>query len=145
MKGLALSSAAQPLILAVLVFMGILATGPAEAIVRRHDVPDAEYIAFANTPQFRYLGTTSRSDQNHWCSTTLIAPQWAITAAHCIDSGHLSIGDVALFGGSVFDEGESGEIDAILAHPSWGGPSPVDIALIHLGDPSGARGAGPFL
>ncbi|MGB7158523.1 MAG: trypsin-like serine protease [Tepidisphaeraceae bacterium] len=50
----------------------------------RHDRVDADYRAYGNQPQFASVG--SYSTGSLFGSFTLIAPQWALTAAHVVDT-----------------------------------------------------------
>jgi hypothetical protein len=73
---------------AALAVAALLACSSAAAIVIRHDRPDAAYQA--DPSRFPALFALYRSAAGHRdCIATLIAPQWALTAAHCTEEAAL--------------------------------------------------------
>lgn len=75
-----------------------------------------------------------------FCGATLIAPTWAITAAHCVEKG--APRDFAVLTGHVkIEEALRTPVRAILIHPDWErGPENAprflnDIALLRLASP----------
>ncbi len=107
---------------------------PVYAIVVRDDVDAARYaVAAADYPSVFGLLRTQRG---FWdCPATLIAPHWAITAAHCAEAPRIANAMRAGSGYSVEIAGVANQIDRIVPHPS--APN-VDIALLHLRDESAA-------
>lgn len=114
----------------ILLLLGI---APVQAIVIRHDRADSRYVIDAEQyPQLFYLHT--RLDKRI-CMATLIAPDWAITAAHCLEETPIldTLGqnepwqlDVA---------GETYHIAELVVHPHYvAGPilTGVDLALLRL-------------
>ena len=68
--------------LALAIFAGLMLPTSVAAIVKRHDISDAAYLALES--EFPALFTLYKTEAGHGdCIATLVAPQWAITAAHC--------------------------------------------------------------
>ncbi len=102
--------------LAVVLFAGLVPD--AHAIMRRHDVADAEYVVEADEYP-ALVDLLAPGD----CMATLIAPQWLLTAAHC--AAHLPADHEILIGGT------SHEVDGVVCHPDYRGFE-HDIALVRL-------------
>jgi hypothetical protein len=108
--------AAVPLVPLVL----LVSVSTASAIVRRHDVPDSEYVVQASDyPAVVDLFINSPGD----CLATLIAPEWLVTAAHCAEDSTTS--DEIRVGGSVYGVAD------IDIHSGWNQDTD-DIALLRL-------------
>ena len=94
-------------------------------IIIRHDRDDARYLALgAKYPQTGYF------QERVGC--TLIAPNWAITAAHTIEGNPAFINYYVMFGGKRY------EIEKIILHPARVKntvDSSADIALLKLKTP----------
>lgn len=95
------------------------------SIVIRHDREDEKYLALgAKYPVSGYL--------QEQVGCTLIAPRWAITAAHTIESNPAFIDYYVMFGGKRY------EIEKIIIHPARVRDtvdSSADIALLKLKEP----------
>lgn len=107
---------------------------PAVAIVIRHDRSDAVYVVDAGQyPQLFHLHT--RESLRKVCMATLIAPRWAITAAHCLDETPIA---ATLAQGAVWQLEVAGgqyRIDTLAVHPQYRAGAAlagVDLALIRL-------------
>lgn len=95
----------------------------ASAIIRRHDVPDSQYIVPASDyPAVVDLFIARPGD----CIATLIAPEWLITAAHCVDT--LVVTNEIAVGGANY------QITEIHTHSGWNQDTD-DITLIRTNEP----------
>jgi secreted trypsin-like serine protease len=94
-------------------------------IVRRHDVPDSTYLSGAAA--FPAVGGISSTEGS--CSCTLIAPNWILVAAHCVDNNALAPSAYTITLGGVTRTGAQK-----VLHPGWTGglAAGTDIALVRL-------------
>ncbi len=116
---------------------------PADAIVIRHDTGYTRY--FASEADYPGVFPLSRQGRRKVCVATLVAPQWALTAAHCLTETPIQ---ETLAAGGVFAveiNRQSHVIDALYQHPGWPGagsarllPQQTDLALLHLATPASA-------
>lgn len=113
----------------------LLAPLTAPAIVIRHDRSDADYVVDATRyPQLFHLHT--RESSTKVCMATLIAPRWAITAAHCTEQTPIATTLAAGLPYTLEIAGAGYLIDSLVVHPDYrsakGSLLGVDLALIRL-------------
>jgi secreted trypsin-like serine protease len=65
------------------------------------------------------------NDTGFECSGTAVAPQWVLTARHCVNRGDMTV----LIGSAKLGEGEKGVVDDKIVAPT------SDLALLHLTEP----------
>ena len=114
------------------VLLVLFFTGSGHGIIIRHDVGQAAYAARSiDYPAVFFL---ERQGVRKVCVATLIAQQWALTAAHCAEE--TSLGVATARGGTFAVEvaGQFREIDLVVKHPRYqqGAADDVDLALIRF-------------
>ena len=119
----------------LLMLSALFFSGFGHGIIIRHDVGQAAY----NTRSIDYPAVffLERQGMHKVCVATLIARQWALTAAHCAEE--TSLGIATARGGTFAVEvaGQSREIDLVVKHPRYqqGAVDDVDLALIRFKAP----------
>lgn len=100
----------------VAILGGILSTNPGFAGTIRNDRSDRLYTGLADNAAWQAVGRVDGVGGS-LCSATLIAPQWALCAAHCVvtTSGGVIPQQAFVVGGKRYD------VDAanIFIHPRW--------------------------
>ena len=110
---------------------------PANAIVMRHDTGYGSYLA--RESDYPAVFPLLQQNRRKTCIATLVAAQWAITAAHCVEQAGLPVSWRA---GDVFPVQIAGQPHAVVSviyHPAWPGQASemreaaeVDLALLKL-------------
>ena len=123
--------------------MALAAAGaPCVAGTIRNDRLDADYRAYGNQPQFASVG--SYSTGSLFGSFTLIAPDWALTAAHVVDtdgdgliSDEVITNDTLRIGAQQRTATQLIVPTGINGNPGWNGDinHGFDLALVHLNQP----------
>ena len=112
----------------------LAASGVADALVVRHDVADAAYLA--RESEFPAVFSLYRTRADHPdCLATLIAPRHALTAAHCTDVEKLRAAIDAGTGFRVDIAGRADSIVAVFVPPLRADGSSPDVAILQLGSP----------
>jgi hypothetical protein len=108
--------------LAILLLL-LLPAKPAQAIIGRHDVAVDAYIqpAGAHPAVFDIFPGNG--------AATLIAPEWAVTAAHVAQAIPLDGAHEVQIGASRY------QVARVVTHPEWSGVHFHDLALVQLSPP----------
>lgn len=120
-----------PVLILIVGFIG--APGAAPAGVVRHDIPEAAFLA--RESDYPAVFALRRNELGHRrCIATLIDPQWAVTAAHCIGADIPAATSAGAPGHKVEIAGREAVIAQVISHPRAAG-SRADVALLRLRTP----------
>ena len=120
-----------PMLAATALAVALAAAPPPGAL--RHDVERAAFLELGRAPQLRPVGAMSLvgDDQAARSSAVLIAPEWALTAAHTVDRPQRLERTRLAFGADTVRVAE------VILHPAYVATSAttVDLALVRLDRP----------
>jgi secreted trypsin-like serine protease len=102
-----------------------LATGAAPAVGTAHTAPPPHVIGGQLAPPEPWAVQVSWDSVGFQCSGTIVAPQWVLTARHCLDSGGMTV----RVGANKLGEGEQATVDKKQPNPKG------DMGLLHLDHP----------
>ncbi|KFZ83108.1 trypsin [Amycolatopsis sp. MJM2582] len=84
------------------------------------------------TETYTFMASMQTKSGDHNCGASLIAPEWLVTAAHCVEGEQPSNWQYRINTTDHTKGGEVAEVDKFVVHEKYDGSGPYDIALVHL-------------